>query len=147
VTDTPGVEHELTALRAALFVAGQEAVNQTPDGKFYPFGGEFRQDGSIDLVAPEPEPAQASVEPSVSKLLAHFRGRLADASFRAFGICFVVSDQAPGASSKGDALMLHLESRSGVVTRVFWPFDKTLDGRTKFGEPYAREVSALLAGK
>jgi hypothetical protein len=57
-----------------------------------------------------------------------------------------VSDQAPGATEKADALMLHLESRTGAVSRLFWPFHKTLAG-TVFGEQYSREVQPLIVGK
>jgi hypothetical protein len=140
-------EDEFGALPAELLTAGQEAVKQTRDGKFYPFGGELSADGTIQLLAPEPEPRQVSVEPSVVKLLAHFRGRLTDEAFRAFGICFVVSDLPPGGTEKSDALMLHLESRTGTATRLFWPFSKKPSGATSFGEHYGREVSPLIVGK
>ena len=140
-------EPEFDALRVQLLPAGQEAVKQTRDGKFYPFGAELSADGTIKLVAPQPEPGQVRIEPSVVKLLAHFRERLTDDAFRAFGICFAVKDAPPGATQKADALMMHLESRNGMATQVFWPFRKKVLRGTEFGQHYAREVEPLIVGK
>ena len=59
----------------------------------------------------------------------------------------MVSDLPPGASKKTDTLMLHMESRTGAVRRLFYPFRKKLLGGTVFDEHYSREVQPLLVGK
>lgn len=93
-------DRQYAALHAELLLAGQMAVKRSRDGEFFPFGAALTTDSKIQVLAPPPDSNQTTVEPSIEKLLAHFREHAAAAAITAFGICLVVKDMPPGAMAK-----------------------------------------------
>lgn len=152
----------LDAMRDELLALARTVMPRRREDPFLPLAVELSRDGRVMLFAgsvPTEEAAPAATPPAtpprrptrasdyaehVQSIVTQLRERHALGEVHAGGICFLTQEAPPGGAERGDAVLVHVETAAGAVTRTFWPFRWRFFGGIHFGEPFTKPAAAML---
>ncbi len=107
-------------------------------GKFSPYGGLLRPDGSVVQIRAESLPAQDSVSTEhIETLCQRLRERVEQNEAKAAAIVVDVCVTPPGLGHSSCAIEVCVEHRDSYCAEVFFPYCRN-EGRLMFGQVFAQ---------
>ena len=127
-------KEEAQQLVDAVLPFAEQALSK--HGEFYPFGAELTSSGKVEAAMGyngQEHPSSAEV---IAMLHAGFAAKAKAGRVRATALAYDARVQAPGTSSKSDAVAIEVEHRDGYNATIYFPYT-IKGGVVSFANPFA----------